>query len=202
MNRTAAHAPPRPLFCPRCDREGPAEASLCPECGDRLAGQGYCPICRDRWRLLAGAPCPKHDLPLEADPPPAEASDRAEQVADWVTVGAYARPGEAEARRLRLEAEGIPTFLDGQRMGLNSMYAGATGGIKLQVPRELTAEARVLLAQTWGPLPDVDDPDDAWDDLAPGPDAGEDATSAAWQVAALPLAILLALCVYLVVRRF
>ena len=198
MNRPELQAPPRPQFCPRCDREGPADAVLCPHCGDRLASKGYCPTCQESWRLPAGAPCPKHDLPLEAGPPAIDAPGAAEGVPDWVTVGAYARPGEAEARRLRLEAEGIPTFLDGQRMGVNSMYAGATGGVKLQVPRALTAEARVLLAQTWGPPPD-DDPDDEWDDLPPEPAAEASATP--WQIVFLPLLILLALAAYLIARR-
>ena len=197
MNRTADPTAPRPRFCPRCDRDGPDEATLCPHCGDRLAAKGFCPICHARLRLPAGAACPKHDVPLDVDPPAADPSVPSEAVADWVTVGAYSRPGEAEARRLRLEAEGIPTFLDGQRMGVNSMYAGATGGVKLQVPRALTAEARVLLAQTWGPLPDVEDPDDDWDDLPPEPQV--DAT--AWPFAVIPLVILIALFVYQVVRR-
>ena len=196
MNSPSPPAELRPRFCPRCNCAGPADKALCPECGDWLADQGYCPICHARWRLPEGAPCPKHDVALEADPPEPDTSAAG---ADWVTVATFSLLGEAEARRLRLEAEGIPTFLDGHRMGMNSIYAGATGGIKLQVPRALTADARVLLAQSWTPPPE-DELEDAWDDL--GPEPGANAPAAAWQVAALPLVILLALFVYLVVRRF
>jgi hypothetical protein len=53
-------------------------------------------------------------------------------------------------------------------MGSQSMYQVATGGVKLQVPESLEADARILLAQSWTP-PDAEDLDDAWDDLAPDP---------------------------------
>jgi hypothetical protein len=88
-----------------------------------------------------------------------------------VTVQTFADTLAAQAPRLRLEAEGIPTFLEGARMGGRSMYLVATGGVKLQVPQSLAADARVLLSQTWSPLPHHDDLDDAWDDLAPEPGA-------------------------------
>ncbi len=55
----------------------------------------------------------------------------------------------AAAARIRLEAEGIPTFVEGERMGAPSMYRVATGGVKLQVPADLSAEARILLDQEW-----------------------------------------------------
>jgi hypothetical protein len=51
--------------------------------------------------------------------------------------------------RTRLEAEGISTFLDGERMGSPAMYRVATGGVKLQVPAEHVAEARIILSQNW-----------------------------------------------------
>jgi hypothetical protein len=70
--------------------------------------------------------------------------------------------------RVRLEAEGIPTFVEGSRMGSKSMYDVATGGLKLQVPQSLAGDARAILSQTWGPLPGADDDlDDAWEELAP-----------------------------------
>lgn len=51
------------------------------------------------------------------------------------------------------------------------MYRVATGGVKLQVPAEFAADARVLLSQDWSlPSDDVDDDfDEAWDDPAPEP---------------------------------
>lgn len=91
------------------------------------------------------------------------ANDRA-----WVTVESFLDASRAEAPRIRLEAEGIPTFLEGERMGSPSMYQVATGGVKLQVPRSLLSEARILLAQDWSPVEyEDDDLDEAWDDLDP-----------------------------------
>ena len=52
--------------------------------------------------------------------------------------------------------------LDGERMGSAAMYAVATGGVKLQVPDSLAADARVLLSQSWAPPVDADE-DDALD---------------------------------------
>ena len=90
-------------------------------------------------------------------------------MATWVTVGTFADDHEAEAVRIRLEAEGIPTFVEGARMGGRSMYHVATGGLKLQVPRQLAADARVLLSQTWSLPPSDDGLDDAWEELGPEP---------------------------------
>jgi hypothetical protein len=87
----------------------------------------------------------------------------------WVTVATFADDVEAEAPRLRLEAEGVPTFLEGARMGSRSMYQVATGGVRLQVPEPLVADARILLSQSWT-LP-ADDLDDAWDEMTPEPGA-------------------------------
>jgi hypothetical protein len=86
-----------------------------------------------------------------------------------VTVATYPDVLQADAPRLRLEAEGIPTFLEGERMGRNTIYQVATGGVKLQVPDAQLADARVLLSQVWTSPDDNEDLDDAWEDLAPEP---------------------------------
>jgi hypothetical protein len=111
----------------------------------------------------------------------------------WATVRRFADALRAEAPRIRLEAEGIPTFLDGARMGGSDMFDVATGGVKLQVPASFAADARIVLAQSWS-TPDEDDLDDAWDDLEPDPiapwrDAGR-ALVIFVQLAALFLALL------------
>jgi hypothetical protein len=122
-------------------------------------------VCEQFWTLPPGRPCPKHEVELGAweGSLPAEGEVVADQ--RWVTIARFGDALRAEAPRIRLEAEGIPTFVDCARMGSPSMYHVATGGVKLQVPESLAADARVLLAQTWSA--DSDDLDDAWDDLAP-----------------------------------
>jgi len=84
-------------------------------------------------------------------------------------VGTFADALAAEAPRIRLEAEGIPTFLEGERMGSLSMYQVATGGVKLQVPQPDLSDARILLRQSWSAAVEDDELDDAWDELAPDP---------------------------------
>jgi len=156
-----------PPFCTSCGRDGPADAALCPECGEGLVPKGYCPVCDEYLRVPEGSQCPKHDLVLTAGRPPAKPALRDGEDIDWVTVGACATTNEAEARRLRLEAEGIPTFLDGLRMGSHAIYSVATGGIKIQVPSALAADARVILSQSWAAPESPDDLEEAWDDLEP-----------------------------------
>jgi hypothetical protein len=165
----------RPRFCPRCGRFA-AEAGgagLCPECGERLAEPGFCPTCERDWPLSAGAACPKHDGELLASRPATRPAFPPGVVPDWVTVRGYHHPIEAEAARIRLEAEGIPTFLEGARMGSNYPYHVATGGIKLQVPQPLVQEARILLSQSWAPPFEDEDLEDDEDDppFEPEPEA-------------------------------
>jgi hypothetical protein len=143
--------------------------ALCPECGEALRDRGYCTVCDDYWLLPEGAACPKHDLPLERGRPEAGVDLPPGARVDWATIGRFAHPTDAEAPRIRLEAEGIPTFVEGERMGGHGLYQVATGGVKLQVPRDLAQEARVLLSQSWAAPEAEDDLDDAWEELAPTP---------------------------------
>jgi hypothetical protein len=123
--------------------------------------------------LPEGTSCPKHDVALAAKiSSPADGFPPG-PAPRWVTIATFADALAAEAPRIRLEAEGIPTFLEGERMGSVLMYHVATGGVKLQVPQPLSADARVLLAQSWAP-PALDGDealDDAWEELAPDPGA-------------------------------
>src|SRR5262249_32189542 len=111
--------------------------------------QGYCPICESRVRRRVGEPCPKHDVPLVAD----DVGERPRlpdgSPISWVTVKRFPDSLAVAAARIRLEAEDIPTFVEGERMGAPTMYRVATGGVKLQVPSEYVAEARVILSQDW-----------------------------------------------------
>jgi hypothetical protein len=159
------------MFCSGCGKapEKTDGATACPSCGDRLIPQGFCPVCERYLREPAGTTCPKHDLPLEARAPQrARYADAAGSV-KWATVGHYSDSLAAEAPRIRLEAEGIPTFVEGERMGARAMYHVATGGVKLKVPDNLSTDARIILSQTWSATAaelDIDETDD--DDLDGG----------------------------------
>jgi hypothetical protein len=140
-----------PRFCPSCERRAPDghEHPLCPECGATLVPQGYCPVCEDYWRLAADVLCPKHDVPLEAGPASSSERIAAGRPVTWVTVREFPDTLAAAVPQSRLEAEGIATFLEGARMGSPGMYTVATGGVKLQVPSDQAAEARIILSQSW-----------------------------------------------------
>ena len=164
--------PDHPRYCARCGGAGRGEGPLCVDCGETLRDRGYCPICEGFWKLDPGADCPKHEVELIDEAPRSEAFDDLGGRASLVTVATFSHPNQANAPRIRLEAEGIPTFLDGERIAGNTLYQVATGGVRLLVPSSLASAARILIAQTWAPPHDPgDDLDDAWDDLAPEPGA-------------------------------
>jgi hypothetical protein len=147
-----------PRFCRSCRTAVRADLDrdLCPECGGTVIPQGYCPVCEDHWRLPVGALCPKHEIALGTRLQPAAARALADRAVAWVKVWEFPTSVAAAAARIRLEAEGIPTFLDGERMAGLGAYHVATGGVKLQVPEDLVADARVILSQRWGPKSDKD----------------------------------------------
>ena len=140
-----------PRFCTDCGRAAPGAwgSGLCGHCGGTLALQGYCPICEGRVRRRVGEPCPKHDVELIADEPAPHPIHQDGSVGPWVTVRRFPDSLAASAARIRLDAEGIPTFVEGERMGAPAMYRVATGGVKLQVPEEYAADARIILSQDW-----------------------------------------------------
>jgi hypothetical protein len=140
-----------PRICPkcRCVIHDDTAGSLCPDCGATTYPQGYCTVCEDYLRLPVGALCPKHDLELEAGEPDSIHPITPGQPITWVTVEVLPDSLAAAVPRIRLEAEGIPTFLEGERMGSPGMYRQATGGVKLQVPSDHAAEARIILSQSW-----------------------------------------------------
>ena len=146
MSRGPSESTTAPLYCARCRRVGEGEERLCYACGEALRPQGFCTVC-EGWAFAGpGEPCPKHDLELLDRP---DESENEGTSAKLVTIASYAMPSQAQGPRLRLEAEGIPVFLLGERMGDNVLYSVATGGVKLQVPEQFVPDARVLLSQTW-----------------------------------------------------
>jgi hypothetical protein len=161
-----------PRFCTDCGHaRGPADGDLCGHCGGTLVIQGYCPICESRLRLRVGELCPKHDVKLLSDDEEARPRLPADASIAWVTVKRFPDSLAVAAARIRLEAEGIPTFVEGERMGAPSMYRVATGGVKLQVPSELAADARIILDQDWSWPDDELEPDDGdGDDLNLAPE--------------------------------
>jgi len=156
-----------PRYCPLCHSSKRPDETLCNDCGETLLDQAYCGICETYLHQPVGDLCPKHDVKLEPLAPPSPFDGKTR----WVTVSVFVDTQAAEGPRIRLEAEGIPAFVEGSRMGSRSMYHVATGGVRLMVPESLVADARVLLGQTWETPPVIDDLDDAWDELAPDPGA-------------------------------
>lgn len=157
------------LFCPRCRKARATHGRSCPECGDWLEIQGYCSVCEARWNLPVGTPCPKHEIELAAESAEPSHFAEAEPESGWVFVESYNLAVQAQAARLRLEAEGIPAQLHGLRMATTYLWAIATGGIRLMVPARFEQEARVLLSQSWDMPFDKND-DDLGEASADDPD--------------------------------
>lgn len=67
---------------------------------------------------------------------------------NWVVVATHGTDTDAEAKRLLLEAEGIPTILKNEHMGSASMFQIATEGIRIRVPQEHLADARAACARS------------------------------------------------------
>ena len=70
-----------------------------------------------------------------------------------VTIGRYSTPYEANMVKSQLESAGIPAFVaDEHVIGMNWLYSNALGGVKVQVPESLAAEAQeILVAETEAP---------------------------------------------------
>ena len=153
--------------------------------------------------MSVGTKCPKHDVVLVSDGPTSATRSRAARPISWVTLTKFPDSLAVAAARIRLEAEGIPTFVDGERMGSPSMYRVATGGVKLQVPADLVDEARIILSQSWsleGDDADVDDDlgdvDEDWEDSAAEPGAAR-----LWVTEAILILVLVSpLIIYLLER--
>ena len=159
----------RAAILPALPARGAGRGCALPRVRRLAASSGLLRDLRAILEHTARAPCPKHEIELEAWSPELASGQPGEGTIEWVTVGTFADAMQAQGPRIRLEAEGIPTVLQGERMGSRSMYAVATGGLKLQVPRPLEADARVLLSQSWTSPVSEDDLDDAWEELAPEP---------------------------------
>jgi len=157
-------------YCPDCGRRDETGGKLCVTCGGTLIERGYCPTCEAYVLQPVGGFCHKHDVELLHPDEIEEHSHEDVSGVELVTIKAFGSSSEADAARIRLEAEGIPTFLDAARMGSGSFYSVATGGVKIRVPKSLEADARVVLSQNWTPVdPGEQELEDAWDEMRPQP---------------------------------
>lgn len=168
MDLSAIGEPP-PRYCPRCARGTAHDETVCRTCGGQTEPRGYCDVCESYRLAGVGESCVKHDLILETGPAPSPMALSDGTAIQWTTLARFDSMTAAEGPRLRLFSEGIPVFLDGERMVSGVMNPPAIGGVKLQVPASLLDDARVLLDQIWE-LPG-DELDDAWDELGPQPGA-------------------------------
>ncbi len=67
---------------------------------------------------------------------------------DFVTIATFATLPEAEAARLRIETDGIPTtIVDAEIVNMDWLLGNAVGYIKLQVPRTRAVAATAVLDQ-------------------------------------------------------
>ena len=150
--------------------------------------------------------CPKHDVVLESDESGRALHTSSGNPVSWVTVTRFPHSLAAEAARIRLEAEGIPTFVEGERMGSPAMYQVATNGVKLQVPTELVDDARVILTQSWSIPGDDADAEDDLDEFDQDETAPEDSLPEASSTrlfiaeAVFVLVLITPLIVWLIIR--
>ncbi len=65
-----------------------------------------------------------------------------------VTIATFSKPEEAHLLRMRLEAGGIPAFVQDENMvQMNWLYSNAIGGVRVQIWEEDISNAKELLSQ-------------------------------------------------------
>jgi len=70
-----------------------------------------------------------------------------------VTVAQYRDLPEAGLAKSKLEAAGIPCFLDNEyTIGANWLYSNALGGVKLNVPEKYAEEAKFIIEESAEPV--------------------------------------------------
>ncbi len=63
-----------------------------------------------------------------------------------VTIATFSFPHEAHLAKAKLDAFGIPSFIaDEHTINMQWLYSNAMGGVRLQVPSELAAQAQEAL---------------------------------------------------------
>ena len=65
-----------------------------------------------------------------------------------ITVASFSKPEEAHLLRLRLEAGGVPAFVQDENMvQMDWMYSNAIGGVRVQIAEEDVARAKEILEE-------------------------------------------------------
>lgn len=72
-----------------------------------------------------------------------------EMAGGLVTIAQYRDLPEAGLAKSKLQAAGIPCFLDNEyTVGVNWLYSNALGGLKLNVPEECAEEAKAIIEES------------------------------------------------------
>jgi hypothetical protein len=142
-------------ICSQCHEEVPDSFNVCWSCGTSQEGEADL-----HFNDPEGAPAAPENEPL-----PALRGELDEEPEMLVTVANCSMPAEAYAIRMRLENEGIPVFLaDELTVAMDWLLSNAIGGIKVQVPDHLAAEATRILAD-FPPAPRMETGIEEHDDL-------------------------------------
>ena len=65
-----------------------------------------------------------------------------------ITVASFSKPEEAHLLRLRLEAGGVPAFVQDENMvQMDWMYSNAIGGVRVQIAEEDVDRAKEILEE-------------------------------------------------------
>ncbi len=65
-----------------------------------------------------------------------------------ITIATFSKPEEAHLLRMRLEAGGIPAFVqDENTVQMNWLYSNAIGGVRVQINEEDVPKAKEVLVQ-------------------------------------------------------
>lgn len=70
-----------------------------------------------------------------------------------ITIARFSKPEDAHLLRMRLEAGGVPAFLQDENIvQVDWLYSNAIGGVRVQVAEEDLAKARELMEEGVSPL--------------------------------------------------
>lgn len=65
-----------------------------------------------------------------------------------IEIASFSHPHEAHIAKASLEAAGIPAFIsDEHTINMQWLYSSALGGVRLLVPKDFEAEAKVLISK-------------------------------------------------------